>query len=84
MQSWAGRLLLASRDLQSLPGNKAILVGDLKPAYTARQVSGGCGIKRLNELLAFENETGFVLFARVGGYNTDAGTHPLRSLTQHA
>jgi HK97 family phage major capsid protein len=64
--------------------NKAILFGDLKSAYTARQVAGGFGIRWLNELLALKNETGFVLFARVGGYNTDAGTHPLRSLTQHA
>jgi HK97 family phage major capsid protein len=64
--------------------NKAILFGDLKAGYTARQVSGGFGIKRLNELLALKDETGFVLFARVGGYNVDAGTHPIRSLTQHA
>ena len=64
--------------------NKAILFGDLKTGYTARQVSGGFGIKRLNELLALKNETGFVLFARVGGYNVDAGTHPIRSLTMHA
>ena len=63
--------------------NKAILFGDLKAGYTARKV-GSFGIKRLNELLALKNEVGFVLFARVGGYNTDAGTHPVRSLTQHA
>ena len=63
--------------------NKAILFGDLKAGYTARQ-AGSYGIKRLNELLALKNETGFVLFCRVGGYNTDAGTHPIRSLVQHA
>ena len=62
--------------------NKAILFGDLKAGYTARK-AGDFGIKRLNELLALKNETGFVLFCRVGGYNTDAGTHPIRSLTQH-
>jgi HK97 family phage major capsid protein len=64
--------------------NKAILFGDLKAGYTARQVAGGFGIKRLNELLALKNETAFVLFARCGGYNTDAGTHPVRSLQMHA
>ena len=63
--------------------NKAILFGDLKSGYTARK-AGDFGIKRLNELLALKDETGFVLFCRVGGYNTDAGTHPVRSLTQHA
>lgn len=63
--------------------NKAILFGDLKQGYTARKV-GSFGIKRLSELLALKNETGFVLFCRVGGFNIDAGTHPVRSLTQHA
>ena len=63
--------------------NKAILFGDLKSGYTARK-AGDFGIKRLSELLALKNETGFVLFCRVGGYNTDSGTHPIRSLTQHA
>lgn len=63
--------------------NKAILFGDLKSGYTARN-AGDFGIKRLSELLALKNETGFVLFCRVGGYNTDAGTHPVRSLTMHA
>ena len=63
--------------------NKAILFGDLKAGYTARK-AGDFGIKRLSELLALKNETGFVLFCRVGGYNTDAGTHPIGSLTQHA
>ncbi|MBN9616255.1 MAG: hypothetical protein BGO25_18145 [Acidobacteriales bacterium 59-55] len=60
----------------------SILFGDLKQ-YTVRK-AGSFGIKRLSELLALKNETGFVLFCRVGGYNTDAGTHPIRSLTQHA
>jgi HK97 family phage major capsid protein len=61
---------------------KSILFGDLKSGYTARK-AGDFGIKRLSELLALKDETGFVLFCRVGGYNTDAGTHPVRSLTQH-
>lgn len=63
--------------------NKPILFGDLKSGYTARK-AGDFGIKRLNELLALKNETGFVLFARVGGYNIDSGTHPVKSLAMHA
>jgi HK97 family phage major capsid protein len=62
--------------------NKPILFGNLKEGYTLRK-AGNFGIKRLNELLALKNQTGFVLFCRVGGYNTDAGTHPVRSLTMH-
>jgi HK97 family phage major capsid protein len=63
--------------------NKAILFGDLKSGYIARK-AGDFGIKRLSESLALNDETGFVLFCRVGGYSVDAGTHPIRTLTQPA
>jgi HK97 family phage major capsid protein len=79
-----GRPIVIDENRPALAGtNKAILFGDLKAGYTARK-AGDFGIKRLSELLALKNETGFVLFCRVGGYNTDAGTHPLRALVQHA
>jgi HK97 family phage major capsid protein len=79
-----GRPIVIDESRPAIAGtNKAILFGDLKAGYTARQ-AGSFGIKRLSELLALKNETGFVLFCRVGGYNTDAGTPPVRSLTQHA
>jgi HK97 family phage major capsid protein len=79
-----GRPIVISESQQAIAAtNKPILFGNLKEGYTFRS-AGGFAIKRLNELLALKNETGFVLFCRVGGYNTDAGAHPIRSLTMHA
>jgi HK97 family phage major capsid protein len=63
--------------------NKPILFGDLKAAYVLRK-AGGFAIKRLDQLFALTNETGYVLFARAGGYNVTPGTVPVRSLTMHA
>jgi HK97 family phage major capsid protein len=63
--------------------NTAILLGDLKEGYTLRQ-AGGFAIKRLVELYAATNESAYILYARAGGYNVDAGTHPVRSLVQHS
>ncbi|MGF7180392.1 phage major capsid protein [Tunturiibacter psychrotolerans] len=62
-------------------GNVPVLFGDFKEAYTFRQQNPGIGILRLNEIFAAGYETGFVGFARVGGVVTDAGTHPLVSIT---
>jgi|ERR1035437_991377 HK97 family phage major capsid protein len=62
---------------------KPILFGDLKSAYVLRK-AGGFAIKRLDQLFALTNETGYVLFARAGGYNVTPGTVPVRSLTMHA
>jgi HK97 family phage major capsid protein len=58
-----------------------VLFGDFREAYTFRQQNPGIGILRLNELYAAGFEVGFVGFARVGGVNTDAGTHPVCSIT---
>jgi len=62
-------------------GNVPVLLGDFKEGYTFRQQNPGIGILRLNELFAAGYETGFVGFARVGGVVTDAGTHPIVSIT---
>jgi HK97 family phage major capsid protein len=62
-------------------GNVPVLFGDFKEGYTFRQQNPGIGILRLNELFAAGYETGFVGFARVGGVVTDAGTHPVVSIT---
>ena len=79
-----GRPIVISESQQAIAAtNKPILFGNLKEGYTLR-TAGSFGIKRLDELLALKNETGFVLFCRVGGYNVDAGTHPVRSLTMAA
>jgi HK97 family phage major capsid protein len=63
-------------------GNVPILFGSLADGYTARVA--GFVVKRLDELFSLSNETGFVLYSRVGGTNTDAGTHPVKALTVHA
>ena len=78
-----GRPIVISEYQQAIAATNApILFGDLSN-YILRQ-AGGFAIKRLTELYAATNETGYILYARAGGYNVDAGTHPVRSLTMHA
>jgi len=75
-----GRPIVISESQESIAaGNSPILFGDLQNGYVLRQ-PGGFAIKRLDQLFALSNETGYVLYARAGGYNVDAGTHPVRSL----
>jgi HK97 family phage major capsid protein len=62
-------------------GNVPVLFGDFSEGYVFRQQNPGIGILRLNELFAAGYETGFVGFARLGGVVTDAGTHPIASIT---
>jgi HK97 family phage major capsid protein len=64
-------------------GNKALMFGDLKAGYTLRTV-GDLSIVRMNERYLDQGEIGFIGFARVGGFATDAGTHPIVVLQQHA
>jgi len=64
-------------------GNVPILFGDVYAQYAFRY-AGDFIIKRLDELFALNNETAFVLYCRVSGNNTDAGTHPVAGLTVHA
>jgi HK97 family phage major capsid protein len=61
----------------------SVLFGDLKEGYTLRTV-GDLSIVRLNERYIDTGEVGFIGFARVGGYATDAGTHPIVALKIHA
>lgn len=65
-------------------GNRAILFGDMAAGYLFRQVKGDLSILRLNERYADTGEVGFIGYARIGGVNTDAGTHPILSLQQHS
>jgi hypothetical protein len=60
-----------------------ILYGDVNQQYAFRY-AGDPIIRRLDELFALNNETAFVLYARVSGNNTDAGTYPVVGLTVHA
>jgi HK97 family phage major capsid protein len=64
-------------------GNVPILFGDVNQQYSFRY-AGDFIIKRLDELFALNNETAFVLYCRVSGVNTDAGTHPVAGLTIHS
>lgn len=64
--------------------NKAVLFGDFSSGYTFRQVQGDLSILRLNERYADTGEVGFIGYARIGGFSTDAGTHPIVALVQHA
>jgi HK97 family phage major capsid protein len=69
-------------------GNVAVQYGDFNAGYKFREVGGGNGaglaIVRLNERYADILSTGFLGYARIGGFITDAGTHPILSLKQHA
>jgi HK97 family phage major capsid protein len=79
-----GRPIVISEYQQGIvAGDAPILFGDLKEGYVLRQ-AGGFAIKRLDQLFYLTNETGYILYARAGGYNVDAGTHPIRSLVMHS
>lgn len=64
-------------------GNVPILFGDVYQQYAVR-TAGDFIIKRLDELFALQNETAFILYCRVSGVNTNAGTNPVAGLTVHA
>lgn len=63
---------------QLVAGNKVILFGDLS-AYKIRQVRQ-IFLRRLDELYARQNATGFVAFLRVDGGLLDPGTNPIKAL----
>ena len=62
----------------SLPAT-GILLGDFEEGYILR-TDGPLAIRRLEERYIDALEIGFLAYARIGGYNVDAGTHPIRSL----
>ena len=63
-------------------GNISILFGDFAEGYLLRQVKPGLAIVRLTERFMDTLEVGFLGYCRAGGVSTDAGTHPIISLTQ--
>jgi HK97 family phage major capsid protein len=65
-------------------GAVPVLFGDFKQGYTFRQVNPGIVILRNPYSAMATNKMAFFGFARVGGVATDAGTHPIASLTIHA
>jgi HK97 family phage major capsid protein len=62
-------------------GATAVQFGDYEQAYTLREVEPGIQFKRTDERYIELNKVGFVAFARIGGAVTDAGTHPVLTLT---
>ena len=61
---------------------KSVLFGDLSK-YQVREVAGG-SVQRAKERFIDYNQTGFYLFKRFDGDLVDAGTHPVKYLTQAA
>lgn len=65
-------------------GSRALLFGDMKAGYTLRTLKDGLNILRLAERYADTREVGFFGYGRIGGFATDAGTHPIVALQQHS
>jgi len=62
-------------------GNPYIQFGNFSEGYTYREVLPGIMLKKSVDRWIELNRTGFVAFARVGGAVTDAGSHPVITLT---
>ena len=78
--------VLTVTSTESKSSNTASLV--VLPAADHRQTPlsrtvGDLSIVRMNERYLDTGEVGFIGFARVGGFATDAGTHPIVTLQQH-
>ncbi len=57
-----------------------ILYGDFEQGYLLR-TDGPLSIRRFDELFMASLEVGFLAYSRIGGVSTDAGTHPLLSMS---
>lgn len=66
------------------PSKVTVQFGDFKQGYLYRKVKSDLRIFRLNERFMTQGAVAFIGFARVAGNITDAGTHPIVSLTQSA
>ena len=64
------------------PGATGVLLGDLQQGYLLR-TDGDVSIRRLDERFVDTLEVGFLAYARIGGYSTDAGTHPILKMITH-
>lgn len=62
-------------------GAAQVQFGDFEQGYMFRTLSTGIAVKRLAERYAELNKIGYVSFTRVGGAVTDAGTHPIVTMT---
>ncbi len=64
--------------------NKAIALGDFKAGYTLRNVGSFQIARDPYTYLASKGAVAFIGYGRGGSFATDAGTHPIKTLTQHA
>jgi HK97 family phage major capsid protein len=62
-------------------GNAFIQFGSFDQGYTLREVNPGIVLKQSDQRWVELNRLGVTAFARVGGAVTDAGTHPIVTLT---
>lgn len=77
-------LPLAYNNVSTTNTVTGILFGDFKSGYLFR-TDGPLSVRRLDERFIDALEVGFIAYSRIGGANTDAGTHPVRTLvTPHA
>ncbi len=64
--------------------NKAIAFGDFKAGFTLRNVGQFQIVRDPYTYLISKGAVAFIGYGRGGSYSTDAGTHPIKVLTQHA
>lgn len=64
--------------------NKALAFGDFKAGYTLRNVGQFEIARDPYTYLVSKGAVAFIGYGRGGSFNTDAGTHPIKVLTQHA
>lgn len=65
-------------------GNTALAFGDFKAGYTLRNVGEFTIARDPYTYLVSKGAVAFIGYGRGGSFLTDAGTHPIKALTQHA
>jgi HK97 family phage major capsid protein len=65
-------------------GNTALAFGDFKAGYTLRNVGQFEIARDPYTYLVSKGAVAFIGYGRGGSFATDAGTHPIKVLTQHA
>lgn len=83
--SLLGRPVVLNQALPSIAASASgtVVFGALSEGYLFRN-DGELAILRLNERYADTLEVGFIGYSRIGGINTDAGTHPILKLVHPA
>lgn len=80
-----GRLVVLDQFAPNIAAtNKAIAFGDFKTGYTLRNVGSFQILRDPYTYLVSKGAVAFIGYGRGGSFATDAGTHPIKVLTQHA